>query len=116
MRASRRRLLAGLLFAALASPAGWPGAALADSAAEIDAQVDQALQTLYNQPGAKTLGELAKGVLVFPDVLKAGVGIGGSYGEGALRVAGETAGYYNRSPPRSACSSAGRHSAMPCSC
>jgi lipid-binding SYLF domain-containing protein len=87
--------LAGLLFAALASPACWPSAALADSAAEIDAQVDQALQTLYSEPGAKTLGESAKGVLVFPDVLKAGVGIGGSYGEGALRVDGKTAGYYN---------------------
>jgi lipid-binding SYLF domain-containing protein len=87
--------LVGLLFAALASPAFWPGAALADSAAEIDAQVDQALQTLYSQEGAKTLGESAKGILVFPDVIKAGVGIGGSFGEGALRVDGTTAGYYN---------------------
>jgi lipid-binding SYLF domain-containing protein len=88
-------LLVGLLFAALASPAMGPGIALAESAAEIDAQVDQALQTLYGQQGAKTLGESAKGILIFPDVLKAGVGIGGSYGEGALRVDGKTAGYYN---------------------
>jgi lipid-binding SYLF domain-containing protein len=85
--------LLALLFAA--SPAFWPGAALADSAAEIDAQVDQALKTLYSQEGAKTLSESAEGILVFPDVLKAGVGIGGSYGEGALRVDGKTAAYYN---------------------
>jgi lipid-binding SYLF domain-containing protein len=95
MRASRRRLLAGVLFAALASPAFWPGAASADTAAEIDAQVDQALQVLSGQQGAKTLSEAAKGILVFPDIVKAGVGIGGSYGQGALRVGGKTAGYYD---------------------
>jgi lipid-binding SYLF domain-containing protein len=84
-----------LLVAALAVPASWPNTALAATAAEINAEVDQALQSLYAQQGAKTLSESAKGILVFPDVIKAGVGIGGSYGEGALRVDGETAGYYN---------------------
>jgi len=34
-------------------------------------------------------------VLVFPSVIKAGIGIGGEYGEGALRVAGKTVDYYN---------------------
>ena len=37
----------------------------------------------------------ARGVLVFPTVVKGGVGIGAEYGEGALRVAGRTSGYYN---------------------
>ncbi|MEA1947442.1 MAG: hypothetical protein U9N83_09100 [Thermodesulfobacteriota bacterium] len=32
----------------------------------------------------------AKGVLVFPSVFKAGIGIGGEYGEGALRIGGKT--------------------------
>jgi lipid-binding SYLF domain-containing protein len=76
-------------------PALGPGAAHADTAAEIDAQVDQALEVLSGQQGAKTLNDAAKGTLVFPDVVKAGVGVGGSYGEGALRIDGKTAGYYN---------------------
>lgn len=38
---------------------------------------------------------MAKGILVYPDVLKAGLVIGGQYGEGALRVGGKTVGYYN---------------------
>ena len=38
---------------------------------------------------------LAKGILVFPDVLKAGLVVGGQYGEGALRVKGKTDGYYS---------------------
>jgi len=37
---------------------------------------------------------VAKGVLVFPNVVKAGFGIGGEYGTGALLVDGKTADYY----------------------
>jgi lipid-binding SYLF domain-containing protein len=37
----------------------------------------------------------ANGVLVFPKVLKAGFGIGGEYGEGALLVGGKTVDYYS---------------------
>ena len=33
--------------------------------------------------------------LVFPDVLKAGLLVGGQFGEGALIKGGKTAGYYN---------------------
>jgi lipid-binding SYLF domain-containing protein len=33
--------------------------------------------------------------MVFPTVLKAGFGVGGEYGEGAMRVSGKTVGYYN---------------------
>ncbi|WP_417222056.1 YSC84-related protein [Amphritea sp.] len=68
----------------------------AASAQEIDAKVDQALQALYQHSAAgKALSRKAVGVLVFPDVIKAGIGIGGEYGEGALRIGGKTAGYYN---------------------
>ena len=31
----------------------------------------------------------------FPSVIKAGIGIGGEYGEGALRIGGKTVDYYN---------------------
>ncbi len=37
----------------------------------------------------------AQGYLVFPNVYKAGFGIGGEYGEGALLVHGKIVGYYN---------------------
>jgi len=37
----------------------------------------------------------AKGVLVFPSVVKAGIGIGGEYGEGALLVGNKLVEYYS---------------------
>jgi lipid-binding SYLF domain-containing protein len=70
--------------------------AFADTAAEIDRDADSALEKLYaTTPSAKELSKVAKGVLVFPDVIKAGLGIGGQYGVGALREGGKTVGYYN---------------------
>lgn len=75
--------------------AGAP-AARAASAAEIDLKVDVALERFRKEVvgGAEFLGR-AKGVLVFPEVIKAGLGIGGEYGEGALRIGGATVEYYN---------------------
>ncbi len=68
----------------------------ADSAAEIDEEVRIGLTQLYEtSPKAKELSKVAKGILVFPDVLKAGLIIGAQYGEGALLVNEKTAGYYN---------------------
>jgi len=70
--------------------------ALAVTADEIDAKVDVALEELYKTtPVARELAKTAKGILVFPDIIKAGLIIGGQYGTGALRVAGKTTGYYN---------------------
>ncbi|MGB7291065.1 MAG: YSC84-related protein [Thermodesulfobacteriota bacterium] len=72
-----------------------PRSALAASASELDRDVTAALQTLYQTtPGANTLASQAKGILVFPDVVKAGLIIGGQYGDGALRKKGKTVGYY----------------------
>ena len=73
-----------------------PQPAVAASAAEIDREVDAALVKMYEKtPAAKKLAESARAILVFPDVVKAGFMVGGQYGEGALRVAGKTVGYYN---------------------
>jgi lipid-binding SYLF domain-containing protein len=73
-----------------------PFTAFADTAAEIDNGVDVALLKLFNSShAAKTLAPVAKGILVYPDVLKAGLVLGGQYGEGALRIDGKTTGYYN---------------------
>ncbi len=75
-----------------------PGAS-GDPAAKrrsIDAAVDSAMSKLHAQvPGSRELTSKAKGMLVFPSVVSAGFVLGGSYGEGALRAGGRTAGYYS---------------------
>ena len=69
--------------------------AFADTAAEIDRDVDAALDKLYSRsPAAKALAADAKGILVFPGIVKGGFIVGGQYGEGALRIKGKTIGYY----------------------
>jgi lipid-binding SYLF domain-containing protein len=68
----------------------------AASAQAIDIKVDSALADFAKKVGGgKKFLEEAKGVLVFPAVLKAGFGIGGQYGEGALRVGGKSTDYYS---------------------
>ena len=70
--------------------------ASAASAQEIDIKVNAAIKRFCKEVGSgKEFLENAKGVLVFPSVIKAGFGIGGEYGEGALRIAGKTVDYYN---------------------
>lgn len=72
-----------------------PRISQAATVVEINHDVDGALQSLYQTaPAAKKLAEVAKGILVFPNIIKGGFGIGGQYGEGALRENGKTAGYY----------------------
>jgi len=71
-------------------------AAVAGSAKSIDFDVDEALASFNKEVGgSKDFLKKAKGVLVFPSVIKAGFGIGGEYGEGALRINGKTKEYYN---------------------
>jgi lipid-binding SYLF domain-containing protein len=80
-------LLAGLCFG---------GLVYAKTAKEIDASVDVALERFHNQvAGAKEFAKNAKGLLVLPSVKKAAFIVGGEYGEGALRIDGKTAAYYN---------------------
>ena len=73
-----------------------PVTAFADTAAEIDIKVDETLKRFKQEvPGGDRFLAKAKGALVFPNVIKAGFGIGGEYGEGALRIGSETVAYYN---------------------
>jgi lipid-binding SYLF domain-containing protein len=73
-----------------------PRTALAATAAQINRDVDAAISDLYaSTPAAAELAKVAKGILVFPDVVKAGLIVGGQYGVGALRENGKTVGYYN---------------------
>ncbi len=68
----------------------------AASKEEIDAEVQEAIENFYRQTSAgKRLAQKAAGMLVFPKVFKAGIGIGGEYGEGALLVNGRTVAYYS---------------------
>ncbi len=67
-----------------------------DTAEEIDNDANEALIVFYKEVnGGKKFLDNAKGYVVFPDVKEAGFFIGGKYGEGALRVNGETRGYYS---------------------
>jgi lipid-binding SYLF domain-containing protein len=71
-------------------------AATAASAAEIDRNVNAVLQKLYaKSPSAKVLAQSAKGILVFPSIVKGGFIVGGQFGEGALRMGSKTVAYYN---------------------
>jgi lipid-binding SYLF domain-containing protein len=73
-----------------------PAPALAASGAEIEREARKGLQDLYaKNPKARELGAKAKGILVFPGIVKAGFMFGGQYGEGALFKGGRLAGFYN---------------------
>ena len=85
-----------LVFAFVAGTLLSPTPATAASTAEINREAKSALEKLYaKSPAAKTLGEKAKGILVFPGITKGGFMVGGQYGEGALLKEGKTAGYHN---------------------
>ncbi|MCB1849345.1 MAG: hypothetical protein KDI83_00895 [Gammaproteobacteria bacterium] len=68
----------------------------ADSAQEIEINSDATLKRFPLQVnGGERFLQKAAGVLIFPSVIKAGFGIGGEYGEGVLRVNGESIAYYS---------------------
>jgi lipid-binding SYLF domain-containing protein len=68
---------------------------MAKTAKEIDSEVNEALKLFPKHvKGAKEFLNTAKGVLVIPNIVKAGLGVGGEYGEGALRIGGKTVEYY----------------------
>ena len=67
----------------------------ADSRRAIDDGYHETLERLYaSTPGSRELVAKARGVLVFPRVLSAGLVVGGAYGEGQLREHGRVEGYY----------------------
>lgn len=95
MRTVHRRavLLAG---GGLAAVLAGSRPAAAATAREIDAKVKLALDNLLaKNEAAKALAGHATAILVFPDIVKGGLIVGGQYGEGALLKGGHTAGYFN---------------------
>jgi lipid-binding SYLF domain-containing protein len=90
----RRELLFGLGGATFV--AGCTGSAGRNGAAMIDARVDATLADMYSQfPETSQLAQKARGVFVMPVITEAGLGIGGAYGRGALRVGDVSVDYYS---------------------
>ena len=69
---------------------------LADSGETIEANTTKAMALLTEHaPESSELLEKAKGILVFPHIVKMGFGVGAQYGEGVLRIDGVSSGYYS---------------------
>jgi lipid-binding SYLF domain-containing protein len=96
---NKRSFLACGLLTVLATACSTTSTTGGDPAAKrtsIDASVESAMSKLYAQvPGSREMTGKARGVLVFPSVVSAGLGVGGSYGQGALRVGGKSVDYYS---------------------
>jgi lipid-binding SYLF domain-containing protein len=85
-----------LLAAVLAQPLLTPAPVQAATAAELNRNGSAVLTKLYTRiPKAKELAATAKGVLVFPGIVKAGFMIGGLFGEGVLFKGGKPVAYYS---------------------
>ena len=68
----------------------------AKTPSELNEDANQALHTLTStNPTAATVASKAKAVLIFPNIVKAGLVFGGAYGEGVLKQGSEVDGYYN---------------------
>jgi lipid-binding SYLF domain-containing protein len=73
-----------------------PSVSRAATAQAIDVAADRELDSFRSHVnGADAFLRNARGVLVFPEIIQAGIGIGGQYGEGVLRIEGRNAGYYS---------------------
>lgn len=84
-----------LVIAALGAFA-FSGTASAATAEDLKKDAEQSLETLYkSSPVAQDVSRKAKAVLVFPNIVKAGLIFGGAYGEGVLLKGSAAAGYYN---------------------
>lgn len=72
-------------------------AACSTNHGKIDQGVNDTLVEFYKHSPhqGRELVNNAKGILIFPGVYKAGIGIGGQRGTGALQIGGNTVGYYS---------------------
>ena len=97
MKLNRRTLLAtSFAAAAAASLVAFGGRAMAATAQDLDRQSAQALQSLYKSSSAASdISKHARAILVFPNIVKAGLVFGGSYGEGVLMSGLKVTEYYN---------------------
>jgi lipid-binding SYLF domain-containing protein len=90
-----RSLLVAL---AVALPIALPSQAFAASKSELNASSKRALDKLVaTVPAAAAMKSKAIAILVFPSITKAGLMIGGQYGDGVLWQGGKPVAYYNTS-------------------
>jgi len=90
MRKSKLILTASVIGAILIS-----GAAMAWSGNKIDREVAKAVEVFKEEVnGADMFLNQAAGYLVFPRVIKVGLGFGAETGEGSLIVGGQSSAYY----------------------
>ncbi len=86
-------LLLALTFTALATLSG---GASASTPEDLNKDATQALSMLVKaNPVAADISKQAKAILIFPNIVKAGLIFGGAYGEGVLKQGGKVNGYYN---------------------
>lgn len=90
---SRRGLMLGASAAVLA---GCDNSVRSNGAGRIDAQVAKARNVMFRDlPFTRNLANNAAGLLIMPLVTKAGLIVGGAYGEGALQIGEATVDYYS---------------------
>ena len=91
-----RTMTRALVLATAAAALCPPASAGAATAAELTRDAQTALNKLYaKNPKAKEIGGKSVAVLLFPSIVKAGIGVSGQYGEGVLFRGGKAVGYYN---------------------
>src|ERR1700739_2787606 len=92
----RTILLATALATAAIIPMAVVCAANAATADDLNRDSSMALQNLYRtHPFAEELSKHARAILIFPNIVKAGLVFGGAYGEGELTQGSKVDGYYN---------------------
>lgn len=88
--------LASLAFTGCTTTGPTDQATATQQRSTINESADTTLARLYKSaPDSRALVERAKGVLIFPSVIRAGFILGGEHGDGVLRVAGHNEGYYS---------------------
>lgn len=90
---TRRAVLLGVGASGLAACANGVGT---NNAQKLDARVAATRDFLFSRyPGTRDLAAKSAGVLFMPLVTEAGLGLGGSYGRGALQINDVTVDYYS---------------------
>lgn len=89
-------VLCGLILAGCTTTSPSGRTDVASTKASIDSETDATLTRLYNQvSGARELGAMAKGILVFPAVVGGSFVVGAEYGRGSLRSDDSARRYYS---------------------
>jgi lipid-binding SYLF domain-containing protein len=90
------KVLTALVGGAVALAVSTSGVSAAQTGAELSAAVQKTIATCYQTvETCKDFGNKSRGMLVFPEVTKAAIGVGGEYGEGALVIGGKPVGFYS---------------------